>query len=54
MTLNLYEEAEGNKRYESFPRADARMCFENDPDIDDFKPLTNRPKVTKSMKVFPE
>ena len=30
------------------------LCSENDSDVDDFKPFTNRSKVMKSMKVFPE
>ena len=40
------------KRHKSFPRANVRTCSENDPNVDDFKPLTNRPKVTKSLKVL--
>ena len=53
MTLSL-EVTEGYESYKSSPEANARTCSENGSDVDDFKPLTNRPKVTKSRKVFPE
>ena len=41
-------------RYKSSTGANARKCSENGSDVDDLKPFTNRLKVTKSMKVFPE